>query len=169
MEKEKKNNEPDIDAGDALISWKTWEFEPFNRGVRWYVYACIIGIVLMVYAVLTVNPIFALIILMTGVLVLLNSFRKPKRIQIHITNAGVVIGEDFHEYKDLKDFSIVYDPPVTTVMYIDFQSIWKPLISINFEQTDPIFIRDTLLHFIDENLEREEERLSDLVQKVHKI
>ncbi len=157
-----------IDAGEGLISWEAWEFEPQTRSTRWYVAIVCIGIALIIYAILASNPIFALIILMTGVLILINSLHKPKRIQIHITTDGIVFGKQFHEYTDLKDFSIIYQPPVKK-LYIDFKRFYRPIMSIDLADVDAIAVRDTLLQFIDENIEREDQLMTDLARQSFKL
>ncbi|MFH1711942.1 MAG: hypothetical protein ABH846_01765 [Patescibacteria group bacterium] len=171
MEKEQKPEEiqEEIDAGDAVISWETWEFPPHERSRFWYIMVSIIGVSLIVYAVYTENFLFAIIILIMGVILFVNSLRHPDRIMVHITTLGIVLGDEFYPYQDLKDFAIVYEPPAVKLLYVDFTSMFKPLVAIPLEDVDPNAVREYLQQFIFENLERESEHLTDMVRRVYKL
>ncbi len=166
----KNKEEPElIGFGNKLIGWEVDEYDRHERGLRWYILATIIGVALIVYAIMTSNFLFAVIILMIGVIIFLSSIREPHRIQVQITDNGIVIGQTFHPYKTIKDFAIVYDPPEVKVLYLDFFSVWRPLMSIPLEDTDPNTVRDALLPYCIENLERTEESLTDLVSRLYKL
>lgn len=158
-----------VDAGEELVGWETWEFPPVERGRRWYLITVLVGGLLIAYGLWTANPLFSLIILMIGVMMLVNSTHQPKRISVHITTGGIVIGNKFHPYDDLRDFSLIYKPPYSTVLYIDFKAWMTPLRSIELENVNPLLVRDALLPVLPENLEREDELLTDLIKKVYKL
>lgn len=162
-------NVDEIDAGDELISWETWNFPKHERSKTWYLIAAVIGVALIVYAILTANFLFAIIILMMGIVVLINNLRQPERIMVYITTLGVVVGNEFHSYKEIKDFSIVYEPPEIKILYLDFVSAWHPLIVIPLEDINPNEVRSCLLPYAFENIEREEEALTDLVGRLYKL
>ena len=159
----------EFDAGESLFTWKTWEYPPFERSVRWYLIASILAVALIAYSVYTENYLFAIIILMIGVLVLITSLRHPEKIDVHITSLGLVLGDDFHSYKEIKDFSIIYEPPAVKLLYIDFQSRLHPMVAIPIEDADPNLIREVLLPYVFENIDRESEGLTELVRRVYKI
>ncbi len=163
------SQDPGVDAGEQLVNWEAWEFPPMERSKRWYLTIVLVIAGLIAYALFTSNPLFALIVLMIGVLMIVNSTQQPKRVEIHITTGGVVVGSRFYEYDDLKDFSIIYKPPYSTVLYIDFKRWWIPLKSIELENADPLAIRDALLPVLPENIEREDEILTDVMKKVYKL
>lgn len=165
-------NEPElqeIDAGDEIYSWKAWEFEPHERSRMWYIFASLISVACIIYAVWTENYLFAIIILMIGIIFLVNNLRKPKIIDVHITNMGIVVGEEFHDYKEIKDFSLIYAPPEIKILYIDFHKVWMPLLTLPLEDADPNIVRESLLPYAFENLDREEESLTDMLKRVYKL
>ncbi len=159
----------EVDAGDELISWETWEFPQHERSKQWYVITAIISVGLIIYAIMTANFVFAIIILMMGVVMLINSLRKPERVRVYITTLGVVVGNEFHSYKEIKDFSIIYEPPDVKILYVDFVSRWHALISVPLEDVNPNDVRASLLPYAFENIEREEESLTDLVSRLYKL
>ena len=156
------------DVGEVLLGWETWEFPPQERSRLWYFMASLIGVGLIVYAVYTANYIFAIVILMMGVITLISQFRKPRRIEIFLTNLGIVVGSEFYAYDILKDFSIVYKPPIKN-LYLDFKSIWQPMISLSLEDINPNQVREVLLPYAFENLEREDENLTDVLRRLYKL
>jgi hypothetical protein len=158
-----------IDAGRSLMSWETWEFPPQDRSMQWYAVIIITGLSLIVYAIMTNNPLFALILVMMGVMLLINSLHQPKRVQVHLTTAGVVFGDKFWEYEEIRDFALVYRPGVATVLYIDFKKWYMHPQAIEMENANPLMIREVLSPVIPENFAREDEILTDILQKVYKL
>lgn len=158
-----------VDVGNALVSWETWEYPPHERSKRWYIIISIIGVALLVYSIATANYLFAIIILMTGIIILINGMRQPNRMSVHITDMGIVLGDTFHDYKTIKEFAIVYEPPIVKTLYVDFNSVLKPMISIPLEDIDPNLVRQSLLPFAYENLAREDETLTDMLRRLYKL
>lgn len=167
--KQEKPEQVEVDAGEELYSWEAWEFPPHTRSKVWYAVAAVISVLLIVYAIWTTNYMFAIIILMMGVIFLVGNLRKPDRIQIHITDLGIVVNNRFYGYEEIKDFSVVYAPPAVKWLYLDFHKITLPILSIPLEDADPNLIRDAMLPYAFENIEREEETLTDLVRRVYKL
>jgi uncharacterized membrane protein len=157
------------DYGTPLLSWQVDEYQRVERSARWYLIAGIVAVALIVYAVATANFLFAVIILMAGVVMLATSFAPPRRIDLVITDAGVAIGERFYPYKKIRDFSLAYQPPEVKILYLDFTSPLDPLMSIPLEEMDPNDVRDALLPYCQENVDRTEETLTDRLRRVYKL
>jgi len=157
------------DVGTPLVSWEMWDYPPHERSRNWYIISSIIGGALLIFSVVTSNYLFAIIILMTGVILLMKGLQHPKRIEVHITDMGIVVDNTYYDYKDVKEFALVYEPPLVKTLYIDFNSILKPMISIPLEDTDPNAVRETLLPYVFENLDREDETLTDMLQRMYKL
>ena len=155
--------------GRRLISWHVDEYRRQERSRLWYIVAAILGFVLIIYAIATSNFLFAVIILMIGIITLISSFKEPDAIEVIITTTGIVIGNDYYEYKKIKDFSIVYEPPEVKLLYLDFHSPWHPLVSVPLEDVDPNVVREQLLPFTQEDLNRNEEHLTDVLQRLYKL
>lgn len=158
-----------LDAGSALVSWETWEYPPVERSRRWYVIASVLSIALLLYALLTANFVFAVIILMFAVLQLMKDLRKPARMEIHVTTGGIVFGNDFYPYENIRDFSIVYYPPDVKTLYVSFYGIMSPTLTVPLEGADPNIVREALLPYAFENLNRDREYLTDLITRLYKL
>jgi hypothetical protein len=158
----------EVEVGDALMSWETWEFPPHERSRVWFIVMGILCVVCLVYAFSSANFLFAVVILMFVVITMVNMIRKPQRLPVHVTTLGIVLGNEFFPYDDIKDFSIVYKPPVKT-LYLDFKNSWKPLTSIPLEEIDPNQLREQMLAFVFENLDRDDESLTDTIARLYKM
>jgi hypothetical protein len=156
-------------AGQELLGWQVDEFIRHNRTTAWYLVAATIGLTLLIYAIATANFLFAVIVLMIGLILLVTSFTEPARIEIHVTNLGVVIGGTFYEYKDMKSFAVIYQPPEIRVLYLNFRSPWQPVLSIPLEEMDPNQVRETLLTYLTEDQEQDDERLTDTLRRLYKL
>lgn len=157
------------DYGTPLVTWQVDEYPRVERSTRWYLIAGILAVAMIIYAVATANFLFAVIILMAGIVTLVTSFTAPRRIDVVVTDMGVAIGDRFFEYKKIKDFSIAYQPPEVKILYLDFVSPLTPLLSVPLEETDPNNVRETLLDYCQENLDRTEETLTDRMRRVYKL
>ncbi len=158
-----------IDAGAPMMSWEAWDFPRTERSKRWYIIASILGLFLILYALFTNNFIFGVIILMFAVIMLMQDLKKPARLAVHVTTKGLVFGNEFYKFEDIRDFSLTYDPPHINTLYVTFHGGLNPMISIGLEDLNPNEIRQLLLPFIFENLEREGESLTDVLHRVYKF
>lgn len=158
-----------INAGDGLMAWEIDEYAHHQRSKLWYIAGGVIGVLLIIYAIVTANFLFAVIVLMIAIITLISTFKKADRIPVIITTTGVVIGNNYYDYKFLKDFSIVYNPPDIKVLYLDFVSTWQPVIGIPLEETNPLEVREHLLPYCIENLQRTEESLTDVTRRLYKL
>lgn len=158
-----------IDAGVPIMSWESWEFPMVERSQRWYVIASSMGLFLILYAVFTANFIFGVIVLMFALITLIQDLKKPNRVPVHITSKGLVFGDQFFGFDDIRDFSLTYDPPTINTLYVSFHGRFQPMLSIGLEELNPNEVRKTLLPFAFENLEREGESLTDVLRRVYKM
>jgi hypothetical protein len=164
-----KEFEEEIDIGEPLLEWEVDEYPRHERSRMWYIIATLCGVALIVYAIATANFLFAVILLMVGVIMLLSTFKEPDRVPMFITTTGVLIDDTYYDYDHVKNFSIIFDPPATKVLYLDFHSRWQPLLAVPLEDMDPNEVRAALLPFCAENFSRMEERLTDIARRMYKL
>jgi len=155
--------------GEDIFSWTVDEYERHERGPLWYAVAFIIGVALILYAMISQNFLFAVIIVMTGVIIGLSSLREPQKILFQMTTRGVLLGNEFTPYKQLKSFWIYYEPPHFKNLYIDFRNPITPHLKVPLEDQDPLEVRAALLEFLREELSQEEEPLTELLGRVFKL
>ncbi len=154
--------------GAALVSWKFPEIPRYHYSRAWYIVMSVIGIGVFTFALLSNNPLFAFIIVITWALFFYRSRQRPTILTASITEDGIVVGKDFYGYDDLKEFWVIYKPPAKT-LYLSFKASMRPIFSIAIEDADPVEIRKQLKRFITEDLEKEDESASDAFGRLFRI
>jgi uncharacterized membrane protein YdbT with pleckstrin-like domain len=164
----KPNDNDQLDFGKVFFNWKFSEFTQHQRNRSWYVWGGIIVGALLIFSVFTFNFLFGLIIIMTSLTVLLFA-RSTNEIDFMITEDGVVVNEKLYEYKSLKNFFIIYEPPQIKTLYFEPKNIFIPRIPVDLQDQNPVKIREVLLNYLPEDLERENEPVSEQFSRIFKI
>ncbi len=156
--------------GDEIISWQVPEYEKHERNKSWYVLASIIGLLFLVYAIYTKNFLFAVIIIVVALIIILHDSREPDLIKVSITDEGIVVGRKFYDYDEIKDFSIVYKPKQGVKnLYFEFKNVIRQRLSIPLKDMNPLSIRENLLKYLPEDLDRTDQPLSEGLAKMFKL
>lgn len=149
----------EIERGDELISWPVPEFDKHKRPVWWYVAACVIASLFLLYAIQTNNYMFFAIIIIGVILIIIRSEINPAKVKISITDKGVAIGEtEFYKFSEIKNFSFIFR---TKQLYFKSKDLIKPSFSVPFDGKDPSKVQKILLKYLPENLSRKNEPLED--------
>lgn len=163
---EQSNNQ---NHGETFFSWEFPEYIKYKRTKWWYLGMGLFGGLLMIYAIVAKNFLFALIIVMVGIIIFLYEAKEPLTVKFKITEDGLELGDNFFLWKEIKNFWVIYEPPTIKNLYVDFKNIFRPRISVPLEGQDPIKIRERLLEYIDEDTEKEEEPVSDSIGRMFKL
>jgi len=105
---------------------------------------------------------------MFTLIIFLHSTKKPDKVSLAITEDGLEVGNNFYLYKEIKKFWIIYEPPDVKNLYFDFKGL-RPTLIIPLENKNPVQIRKILLDYLDEDLEKEDESLSEYLGRKLKI
>jgi hypothetical protein len=157
-----------VKAQDAFV-WEAPDREERQRGPRWYLIMSAIALAFVVYAVATGNFLFAFIVLLVAIILVLAGNQAPENVLIQIGKNGVVVDGKLYEFKDLNKFAIIYHPPETKVLYIESKKLYQPRIRIELQEQNPLAIRTHLKGYMDEDLDLQEEHVSDIVERLLKI
>ena len=158
-----------MEQGKSVVSWQIDEYPRHERSVLWYVGATTIGLALLIYALVTLNFLFAFVIMMFGIIMLITATRTPGKITVAIKEDGIAVGRRFMPWKDLEKFWIIYEPPTVKSLYLDFKMMWRPHLAIPLGSNNPVAVRAALLKYLEEDLAKEDEPLSDYVGRLLKI
>lgn len=159
-----------INEGGNTISWDVAEYEKHTRDKRWYIIAGIIALALITFAIFTNNYLFALIIIISGFIIVSFENQEPLTVSISLEPNGVRVGKKFYEYSTFKDFSIIYKPSDGIKnLYFEYKTVLRPRLSIPLNNMDPIAIRNYLLKRLLEDLERTEAPFSENLAKTLKL
>lgn len=165
-----EENNKKADYGKIITSWKVKEYEKHERSMTWYLVAGLIVILILVFCFLTSNYLFAIIIILASIIVITNDGQEPQKVDVILTNEGIIIGKKFYDYDVFKNFAIVYKPNQGVKnLYFEFKNSFKQRLSINLEDRNPLSIRKILLKYVDEDLERTDQPLSEILAKIFKL
>lgn len=157
------------DHGKRFASWTFHEYEQHQRGKWWYIIASVIIVAILIYSIYDQNYMFTVIIALATFIYIYLMQRQPKLVTFSITEDGVEVHEVFYPYKDFKQFWLIYEPPAVKKLYLEFKSGVRPMLSIPLESQNPLTIRDILLQYLKEDLERDNESFSDALQRTLKL
>lgn len=159
----------DVLIGSILHRWTIQEYDQHQRGVLWYIFMTSAGLILVAYGLISSNFLFSLIIILSAIIIFLQSHQAPQQILFQITELGVIIGNKFYSYGELDNFYIIYNPPEIKTLFIETKSALRPMLRIPLLDENPIEVRQDLRKYLDEDLEKEEEPRSDTVARRWKI
>lgn len=155
--------------GQIFHEWSIPEYESFERPKRWYVTMGILAIFLIIYGLFSGNFLFALIIILSAIILFLQDNQAPVSVRIALTGSGVVVGDRLYEYKELGHFYMVYKPPVVKMLFIETNSLFRPTLRIALLDENPLEIRSVLMEYLEEDIEKEEEPMSDTIARDWRI
>lgn len=161
--------EPQEPRGDILMEWDFPEFVRHERSRGWYfVYAFVI-LALLVFCFFSKNYTFAMLIVLTTVVLLIRLRRAPLPVHFAIRDEGVEVGNNYYAWRELKEFSIIYRPPTIKKIYFMFKGSLRPELDISLEDQNPVQVRQYLSERLLEDTKREEEPIGDQITRALKI
>jgi len=166
---ENKNEKPTQNYGRILASWTFPERVQYQRGTLWYLAMLTLIGLLLFYSYKTSNVLFAVIIIMSAVFLTMHHRREPNLMEIKITEDGIILNNNFYNYNDFRNFAVIYRPTEIKNLYLEFKGSFRPRLTIPLEDQNPNEIRNLLLEYLEEDLQRENEPLSDFLARIFKI
>jgi hypothetical protein len=157
-----------ISSQDRFV-WETPAFEKHIRGRAWYFAFAVLAVLLIAYAVWTANFLFAFIIFLSAIIMLLVGGQEPRNVLVQVGDNGVVIDGRLHLFQELGNFGIVYQPPISKVLYLEPRATLSQRLRVDLADQDPIELRNHLRQFVQEDLDLQGEHLSDILGRLLKI
>lgn len=156
--------------GNIAFSWRVPEYEKHERGKKWYITAACAGLLLLAFAFFSKNYLFIFIILIAAMVIIIHDGNEPDLVDIHITDEGVIVGKNFYDYDEFKNFAIVYKPRINVKnLYFEYKSVVRQRLSIPLMDMNPLPIREKLKKNLAENSERTDLPLSESLAKFFKL
>ncbi len=156
------------EAQDVFV-WEMPEHEYHPRTTNWYLIVSLVALAGVGYSIWTMNYLFGLIILLSAVVLLLAGNEEPRKILVQIGHNGVVVDGNLITWEKLHNFSLIYHPPFTKVLYMDRKYSPKPRLKLFLEDEDPVVIREHLMQYLPENLVLRDEHFSDILGRLLRI
>ncbi|MFW5888605.1 MAG: hypothetical protein ACOCVY_02720 [Patescibacteria group bacterium] len=163
-----ENSEPEEESN--LVSWEVPEHNVYERGRSWYIIFSLIVGALLLYGFLTANFLLAVIAIIASLVILLHDSQEVPQIKFSITDEGIYLGKKFHDFDEFEQFAIIYKPNQDIKnLYLDFKNKLKPMLSIPLENKNPVYIRNILSEYLEEDTERTDPPFSEEFSKLFKI
>ena len=164
------------------IKWAVPEYRAPQRSRRWYWLASLVIIVCLFFSFFSLsgwklvflgsasNFLFALIIVVAAIIMIINESQPPIMVPIELGPEGVRIGNRFYDYDDFRHFAVLYKPKQSLkILYLEFKNSLRPRLSVPLRRQDALAVRNFLVRFLDEDLERTEPPLSEQLTKMLKL
>lgn len=151
-EKDQINNE-EKEQDKFLFSWRGPDFIKHEKTMKWYFFASIAVLLLIIWALLENSAAMAIAILISAGVYFLYESQHPQEVQIMITEVGVRIGDIFYPYSELKSFYIEYN---SNVKRLHFTKNGRTAIKIDINLPDDLDIAGLREYLLTELVEEEE-------------
>ena len=165
------------------ISWKVPEYNKKERERRWYIIAVVFLFVSLFFCFFEIsnwkpvflgvnsNFMFALILILSAMIMIINDGQEPALVDFKLGPEGVNVGRKFYDYDELNHFAIIFKPNIDVKhLYIEFKNgLIHPRLSIPLDNEDPITVRNYLKRYLDEDLERVGPPISEQLTKILKL
>lgn len=161
-----KNN---TNIGKVVFRWDVNEYEKPPRDKRWFLVMGIAAALMLIFGLWTKNYLFVLIIVLFSIILYLHDTQEPSRVSVLITELGVVIGNRFYRFGEISNFWLVYNPPEVKNLYFSLNGLLKHRLLISLLDNDPVSIKNHLAQYLSEDLEQEEEPLSDRMARLFRL
>lgn len=170
MPENKTSQNPLSEGEEEIISWKIPEHDVYERGKSWYLVFSLVVAALLLYGLFVQNFLFAVIIIVGALIILLHDSQESPYISFSITDEGVHVGNKFHDFDEFEQFAIVYKPDQEIKnLYLDFKNKLKPMLSVSLEDKNPVYIRNVLTEYLEEDTERTDPPFSEEMSRLLKI
>lgn len=167
---------------EKFIQWQVPEYQKQQRGRNWYIIATLFVLIALFFCFFSVsmwqivflgpksNFLFALIIVMSVAMMVIHSAQEPRMITIRLAPDGVYIGKRFYDHDSIKTFCVLYKPKQSIKnLYFEFNNKMLPRLSVPLRSQDPLAIRNFLVRFQEEDLDRTAPPLSETLTNLFKL
>lgn len=164
---EKIASQEEDDYGEIFFQWKIPQFQVFERSFYWYILMIVVAVLLLIYCFLTKNIYFGLIIILGVFVIFLKTYNAPRMLTFKITEDGLVVGRQFIKYSNINSFYFIYRPPVKKIFF-DLKSV-APDFSVPLGDLNPLAVREKLLEYLVEDVEKEYQSFDDQIETILKL
>lgn len=160
-----QNEQENQQLSEVIFSWKCHDYIKYPKTTIWYLVSFLVTALMAGWAIYTVNYLFAIFLVLFYLVVIMYEFKEAEVIDCIITPDGIKHGKNFFFYKNIDNFFIIYQDHGIKNLYIDFKNPLRGRLVIDLDGLDAVGIREFLLQFLKEDLEREAEPLSERLRR----
>lgn len=116
------------------LSWSALEYEEKERSKDWFWALGVIIITSSLAAIIYGNYFFAVLLILSGILLGFFAIKKPDVISYELNQKGLVIRSRLYPYDNIKSFFVQIDfspqSEIKPTLFIKSQRVFMPIISI---------------------------------------
>jgi hypothetical protein len=154
-----------IQVSEKVFSWQHQDYQNYQKDKRWYIISAVIVVLMVIWAVWDKNYLFGVFLIMFYLVVILYENRPPEIVDFTITPLGIKTGQKFFYWRQIDHFYIIYRAAGIKNLYLEFKNPLNGRLVIPLDGQNAVAIRDYLLRFLKEDLEREAEPLSEQLRR----
>lgn len=132
------------------ISWQALEYKRKEKTANWYWAVIIIALSLVIISLMTHNFLFAIIIVISTIILLSFSVNPPNILNIIMNQKGIVVGKDMYPFATLASFWVESMDNDNQKILLKSKKIIMPLIVVPLEEHHHLDIREFLLQYLPE-------------------
>lgn len=92
---------------NEIVSWEAKEYIPREKNTGWYVGLVIVCLALVALSIFLNSWTFAILVVLSGVVLVLYSVRPPRVLRYSLTNKGLSEGNKIYSYDEYKSFGVL--------------------------------------------------------------
>ena len=169
-------------TNEKYLRWEVPEYKIPERGRAWYIIAGTFLFLCVFFSFFTItdwhleflgynsNFLFAVILIVSASIMYINEQRPPMMVNFELGPDGVKVGSKFYDYDEIKNFCVFYKPKLSIKsLYFEFKNSTRMRLSVPLKRMDALTVRNFLVRYLNEDLERENEPLSEQLTKLLKL
>ena len=127
-----------MDANEKIV-WSALEYEEKDRSQDWFWALGIIVATSSIAAIIFENYFFAVLLLLSGILLGFFAIKKPDTISYELNQKGLVIRDRLYPFENIKSFWVQIDMHGDTglkpILFIHSERVFMPIISMPINET----------------------------------
>ena len=133
----------------ASLEWKAYDRKEVAHTPDWYWAVGIISLSIAVTSVIFNNILFAILVVISTIVLFLRTLQKPREQSYTLTNKGLRINKELNAYTSLESFW-VEEIEENPMLIIKPKSLISPLFVVPLSDINPSEVREYLLNFLPE-------------------
>jgi len=132
------------------ISWHALEYKRKEKTTDWYWAVILISLAMVVISFIIHDVFFAMLIIISTVILLSFSLTAPKIVEIGINQKGITVGKEMYPFATLESFWVESTDESNQKILLRSKKIIMPLIVIPLEEHHHLDVREFLLKYLTE-------------------
>jgi hypothetical protein len=132
------------------ISWKALEYKRKEKTTDWYWAVILISLAIVVISFMIHNVLFAVLIIISTIILMSFSIIAPKMVEISINQKGITAGKEIYPFATLESFWVENIDKDNQKILLKSKKLIMPLIAIPLEEYHHLDVREFLLQYLPE-------------------